>query len=332
MKRCITAWLAVVAIAACRDAQAPVALVDAQARATAAIDAAASSNRFAVVDIQASLRAGRGVSSVTTRGAGVVEVSFTQDVSSCAYVATPTSAYADAITVSTSGGQTPNSVAVISRTQSGAAIPSPFHLLVSCSTVMPFAVVTSNGQVARSSGGVTIAAPSTGIYRVTFPQNISSCSYLATVGDAGSGPVPTVAGVYTASYVGVNTVRVETRDANGVTQGGLPFHLITLCGTAPNTAQAVLAASGLVVRGSPAGAGTVTHTSLGRYTVNSTGSTANCATLVTRGSSGRGVPATAATVEIGAGATAHAFTVELRRLVSQGGGDVDEDFHLGVVC
>ncbi|MFN8572337.1 MAG: hypothetical protein U0132_09790 [Gemmatimonadaceae bacterium] len=331
MKRCITPLLAV-AVIGCRVPEGSLAPAQTTATAARAIGLAASTNLFAVVDTHGALVAGRGVTSVTPLGAGAVEVTFTQPVAPCAYVATPTNAYADAIIVSTSGATSPNGIVVTSRTQTGIPIAGAFHLLVSCTAVMPFAVVDVNGQVARSSGGVTIAVAGTGVYRVTFPQNIASCSYLASLGDAGQVTVPSVGGVYTASYVGVNTVRVETRNASGVSQGGLPFHLVTLCGTAPNTAYAVLSAGGLIVRGSPAGAGTVTHSATGLYTVNSTGNTSGCAKLVTRGSSGRGIPSTAATVEIGAGSSARLFTVEVRALLAQGGVFTDQDFHLGVVC
>lgn len=69
----------------------------------AAAAAAPVPNLFAVVDQRGRLVQGGGVSGVTRLGAGRYEVTFTADVSGCAYVATTINAYSQALVVFTAG-------------------------------------------------------------------------------------------------------------------------------------------------------------------------------------------------------------------------------------
>src|SRR5215472_4345516 len=71
--------------------------------------APASASSFAVVNQDGSLASGSSdVQSVTYFGTGRYEVTFAGAVSSCAYVATTTNAYSQALQVFTAGGHLSN--------------------------------------------------------------------------------------------------------------------------------------------------------------------------------------------------------------------------------
>jgi hypothetical protein len=63
-----------------------------------------SGNLFAVVDLNGTAVAGNHVQSVTRFGTGRYEVTFDQNISSCAYIATTANAYSQAIIAYTAGG------------------------------------------------------------------------------------------------------------------------------------------------------------------------------------------------------------------------------------
>ena len=68
-------------------------------------------------------------------GPGRYEVTFTQDVSKCAYVATTKNAYTQAIQVFTAGGHnSPQGVYVETKNQGGGLTDGPFNLAVDCGT------------------------------------------------------------------------------------------------------------------------------------------------------------------------------------------------------
>lgn len=324
---------AVVALAAsaCQDATAPRQMEPAGTlEAPAAAVAAPSTNLFAVVDINGALVAGNGVLGVDG-WFGAYEVTFNQDVSQCAYVATTTNAYSQAMQVFTAGGHvSANGVYVETKNQGGGLTAGPFHLIVSCTNTLPFAVVDYNGNLVRSSGGVSVQNGG-GVYLVTFPQSVASCGYLATVADPGSGLVFNPAGVYTGSSATPGTVYIETKNVGGGLQSGVPFHLILVCAGAPKTGYAVVRTAGAFTRGSPAG-GSISHPSTGRYTITSPFNISKCAKVLTRGSNNTAVPFNPATVEIGASSTSTQFTAELRQLLFFGGAFLDEAFHTAVVC
>jgi hypothetical protein len=91
-----------------------------------------------------------------------------------------------------------------------------------------WAVVGSNGSLARSSGATASIRLNTGIYQVTFNQNVAACSYLATLGNPGTGD-PLFGTIVTALRAGnANAVWVHTRDAAG-TDADRSFHLVVFC-------------------------------------------------------------------------------------------------------
>jgi hypothetical protein len=87
----------------------------------------------------------------------------------------------------------------------------------------PWAVVNSNGSLARGSGVVSIVHSTTGDYRVQFNKNIASCAWLATIRGGSFGFVTTeIFGSTT------DTVLVRTRDPNNV-DADRSFHIAVVC-------------------------------------------------------------------------------------------------------
>jgi hypothetical protein len=301
---------------------------------TVAIPAnAASTNLFARVDLTGTLISGNGVTAVTHLGGGRYEVTFTSDVSQCAYVATTENAYSQAITAFTAGGHlNAQGVYVETKNQGGGLIDGPFDLVVDCATAgMQFAVVGYSGRLARATPGTTLAALGSGRYDVTFPSSVAACAYLATVGDPGNGLVYNPAGVYTGSGPDTKTVYIETKNPGGGLSSGIPFHLVAIC---PSTSQAfvgVVKATGVLARGS-------SSTSSYRAATGSFVAVMNgpvvprCATIATRGSFNRDVPFNPSTVEITPGPAPNTIGVQVRELLFFGGNPANEAFHFGVVC
>ncbi|MFN8582799.1 MAG: hypothetical protein U0163_17710 [Gemmatimonadaceae bacterium] len=178
MKRIAVPVLTLLVTAACQDATAP-----RPAKVTAPVAAeqaqvAVGSNLYAVVGINGTLIAGNGVTGVSASGFGTYEVTFNQNVSNCAYVATTTNAYSQAIQAYTASGHASvNGVYVETKNQGGGLTPGPFHLLVSCNATFPYAVIGYNGQLVRSSPGVSITSAFGGQYTITFSQNVAQCGY-----------------------------------------------------------------------------------------------------------------------------------------------------------
>jgi hypothetical protein len=104
-----------------------------------------------------------------------------------------------------------------------------------------FTVIDSNGAMAHDSGVTSSnrlpAGLFTGVYLVTFDQDVQDCAYLATLGNepgTQGNPPPgeiSVAAVPSGSLPGVtngNSVLVRTFDSGG--QGKFsPFHLAVFC-------------------------------------------------------------------------------------------------------
>src|SRR5215470_6121175 len=146
---------------------------------------AASPNLFASVALAGTLVNGNGVSSVTHIGTGQYEVTFTSDVSGCAYVSTTQNAYSQAIQSYTAGGHLSTSgVYVETKNQGGGLTDGPFNLVVVCGSVgTQYAVVGYAANLVRSSPGSTLTPLGYGRYNVQFSSPVGACSYIATVGD-----------------------------------------------------------------------------------------------------------------------------------------------------
>jgi hypothetical protein len=266
-------------------------------------------------------------------GPGQYEVTFSTNVSGCAYVATTMNAYSQALGIFTAGGHlSPNGVYVETKNQGGGLTPGPFSLVVDCGTPgMMFAVVGYSANLVRSSAGTTLTPLGAGRYNVTFPATTKSCAYIATVGDPASALVFSPSGVYTGSGPTANTVYVETKNPGGGLQDGVPFHLAVICTKAKKTHIAVVNDSGLIERGASATASYRWTT--GEYdVVTDLNINPACATVATRGSVDKAVPFDPATVEIVQGPAGNTIGIEVRSLLFFGGSLINEAFHAATVC
>ena len=296
-----------------------------------------STTLFAVVDIAGTLVSGSGVSSVAHLSTGQYEVTFTRDVSSCAYLATTANAYSQALQAYTAGGHlSVRGVYVETKNQGGGLTDGPFHLVVVCGGGIgsTYAVVGYAADLVRSTHGTTLTPLGFGRYEVKFPrrfhESVAPCAYLATVGDPGSALVYNPAGVYTGSGPDWRTVYVETKNPGGGLQDGVPFHLAVVCPSAHRTRIAVVAQNGFLDRGSVFTASFKGAT--GKYALVTNKDLSECATVATRGSVDRAVPFSPATVEVVPGPAPNTVGLDVRNLLFFGGTPLDEAFHAATVC
>jgi hypothetical protein len=294
---------------------------------------AASPNLFASVAGNGTLVNGNGVSSVThTIGTGQYEVTFTSDVSSCAYVSTTRNAFSQAIQSFTAGGHLSSSgVYVEVKNQGGGLMDGPFDLAVACNmTGWNFAVVGYTANLVRSSPGATLTHLGTGRYDVNFTAGVGVCAYLATVGDPSNALVFNPSGVYTGSGPTANSVYIETKNPGGGLADGIPFHLAVVCPNAAKTRVLVVMATGLPTRGSPLTSSF--NKSSGNYVFVTNVSLSACTMIGTRGSVDMSVPFTPATVEITPGPAPNTRGIQVRQLLFFGGGLTNQAFHAAGIC
>jgi hypothetical protein len=292
---------------------------------------AASPNLFASVAADGTLVNGNGVSSVTHIGTGQYEVTFTSDVSSCAYVSTTQNAYSQALQSFTAGGHlSSDGVYLETKNQGGGLTNGPFDLAVACGlTGWEFAVVGYTANLVRSSPGAALTHLSTGRYDVTFTSAVAGCAYLATVGDPGNALVFNPNGVYTGSG-SADSVYIETKNPGGGLSDGIPFHLAVVCPNAASTKILVGMANGFAKRG--AYLTSSYDSSTGNYLFVTDLNLTGCTMIGTRGSSNKSVPFTPATVEITPGPASNTSGIQVRQLLFFGGGLTNQDFHAAGIC
>ena len=297
-----------------------------------AVATASAANLFAKVSQTGTLLSGSGVSRVTPLGPGQYEVTFTSDVSQCAYVASTANAHSQALQAFTAGGHlNANGVYVETKNQGGGLTSGPFHLIVNCgATKLKYAVVGYSSDLVRATAGATLTELGPGRYNVTFLESVSACAYLATVADPGNALVFAPSGVYTGSGPNSRTVYIETKNPGGGLQGGIPFHLSVICSTAPSTRIAVVNSSGL-----PSRASSLTssfNATKGQYIAATNANISACATVATRGSVSTAVPFAPATVEIIRSPAVNTVGIEVRDLLFFGGAHNNAAFHAATVC
>ena len=90
------------------------------------------------------------------------------------------------------------------------------------------AVLNASGSISRSQGTTSAGRLQLGAYEVIFNQNVSACTYIATLGSPTTTP-PTPGSIGVASRQGnANGVVVVTYDAAGAL-ADRPFHLAVVC-------------------------------------------------------------------------------------------------------
>lgn len=291
-----------------------------------------SGNLYAKVNQSGALVAGNGVTSSTFLGPGRYEVTFSQNVSGCAYVATPENAFSQAVQAFTAGGHLSTSgVYVETKNQGGGLTSAPFDLVVDCgSSATPYAVVGYTANLVRSSAGVTLTHPGVGRYDLTFPRNVNTCAALATVADPGNGLVFNPSGVYTGEGPNNQTIYIETKNPGGGLQDGVPFQLAVMCSGAPNVSGAQIAANGITAR--TFNSVLSYQSSTGQYLLVTRKNITNCATIATRGSTTRAVPFNPSTTESVPGPAANTVGIQVRTLLFFGGNLDSQSFHTAIVC
>lgn len=336
MKRQLLATASALMVMACQDGSAPDStdpLAPASGELASISTDAPPVHLLAVVDQNGSLISGNNVASVIKLGVGQYEVTFTSNVSQCAYLSTTRNIYSQAIQSYTAGGHlSANGVYVETKNQGGGLTDGAFDLLTTCGTGgLPFAVIGYAADLVRTSSGVTMSFLGSGRYNITFPTSVSGCAYLATVADPGNGLVFSPSGVYTASGATANTVYIETKNPGGGLQDAVPFHLTVFCPGILKTRFAVVRANGTTAR-AWSSATTSTRPATGQYTITTNRSLVGCANLATRGSVSTAVPFTPATVEIVPGATTSSYGVQVRQLLFFGGALLNQGFHTASIC
>jgi hypothetical protein len=293
---------------------------------------ASSSNLYASVSQTGALVAGNGVSSVTHIGTGQYEVTFSSNVQSCAYVATTSNAYSQALQIFTAGGHlSAGGVYVETKNQGGGLTDGPFNLVVDCGQPgWSYAVVGYTANLVRATPGTTLTNLSTGRYDVTFPASVKNCAYLATVGDPGNALVFNPNTVFTGSGPNAKTVYIETKNQGGGLSSGIPFHLAVICPAAANTRIGVVNATGIIARGSALTSSFSSGTGL--YTLATNEVVTSCATVATRGSVDTSVPFDPATVEVVPGPASNTIGFQVRILLGLGGQLANESLHSAIVC
>lgn len=96
-----------------------------------------------------------------------------------------------------------------------------------------WAVVGSDGKLARGSGVIESKEAFTGAYEVVFNRDVTQCAYEATLGDTSDGFTPpgelSVATREELSHkIKPNAIFIETANSSG-TATAAPFHLAVFC-------------------------------------------------------------------------------------------------------
>jgi len=184
-------------------------------------------------------------------------------------------------------------------------------------------VVNAAGAKARGAQGSAVRHLGAGKFEVTFNTDMRNCSYVATIGDAGSQPV--AAGLVSTANGGTNNaVAVETRTFAG-TLTDFPFHLQTQC--AGRGLWVVGAATGNQLRGN--GVAAFNRVGTGQWEVTFSADTRDCAYLATVGDAGS-QPASPGLVFTSGGRGGNNGVVVATRTTT--GAAKDLPFHLQVVC
>lgn len=199
-----------------------------------------ASHPWAVVSSDAKIaRASGTVGAVTASriGAGRYNVGFERDVRSCVFTATigsPGGGFAPSpgfIGVASQRGAATGVFVAINDIR-GQPMDAPFHVSVNCSRTDPWAVIGDHGLLVRSSGisgAVTASRLTSGQYQILFDRDVRSCVYVATLGDAATGPAPGPGLARVASRLNAPAgVFVMVNDAAGRALDA-PLHLITVC-------------------------------------------------------------------------------------------------------
>jgi hypothetical protein len=218
-----------------------------------AVAHAAVGTKFAVVRVNGALARGHGAHSTAKLAVGSYEVNFSTDQSACAYVATPGDAAVTGVagpivaTVASRSGKPMSIYVQIWDQTTGVLVDRPFHVTTYCGTKPSYAVVGTDGALARGSHVTATGHLGPGRYEVFFDANMGKCAFTASLGTTGTGSV-SLPGQVTVAGDGANKkgVIVNTMARTGA-PADFSFHLAVDCG--PTKLIGVIAIDGSTVRG-----------------------------------------------------------------------------------
>jgi hypothetical protein len=282
------------------------------------------------------LTKGKGVTGFTQYGPGQYEVTFNQDVSGCAYLATTSSQYtgdASYGSVFTAGGHASvNGVYVETKNPGGGLQDFAFNLVVQCPTAVNtirFSVFDGDGTLVRGTPGTAITG-SNGQYKSHYGRRMDTCVDIATIGAIDNTLV------FSPGYVFANTgkprssVYIETKNPGG----GLspyPVHTASYCSsTSGKLLGAVVDQDGTFVRGH-AGV-TSARTGLGTYRLTFPRSVSGCAKVASIGAIDNTLVFNPGALDVYNGPTSSTVDVRVQNLLFFGGANLDRPFHLLVDC
>jgi hypothetical protein len=300
---------------------------------------AQAANKWAVVTSAGALVRSNGATAAAPVGTGTYQVTFKTDMTNCAFIADPGDPGAGAVggpAIATVAERAGNTKALFIQTfdqTTGALTNEPFHVTTYCGTGLKWAVVGSDGSLARGGHVTSTTHLSAGNYEVAFDTNVHKCAFTATVGTTSTGSVATPGEITVAGRAGNKmAVFVHTEDRSGVAADS-SFHLGVTCGTTRLYAVVdTTSTTATLARGSKVtsvaklgGAGT------GTYQVIFNRAVSTCAYEATVGVSANGGSVTDPVAITTATRAGNANGVFL--FVHQtNGATIDEPFHLTVYC
>jgi hypothetical protein len=91
-----------------------------------------------------------------------------------------------------------------------------------------YAVVGSDGTLARGSTGTSSTKVGTGLYRVNFPQDIAQCAWVTSIGGTAGVPVPP-GETHSSLQPGSTTALLQQISNSAGVLADRPFHVIVTC-------------------------------------------------------------------------------------------------------
>jgi hypothetical protein len=299
---------------------------------------AVGSRKWAVVNSAGALVRGVGAVSASSLGTGTYQVTFNSDMSGCAYIATAGDTGAGAVsgpitaTVATRAGNN-NALFIQTFDQStGSLSNQPFHVITFCKSKDRWAVIGSDGSIARRGSPVVSAAHlGTGNYEVIFSRPVAKCSFTGAIGTTGAGSISNPGTLTVAGRAGNKNgvfVRIVDRLGNSLDSS---FHLGVTCGKA--SLMAVLEANGALARShNVVSVAKLSGTNGGTYEVIFNRTVSGCAYIASIGPTTNGgsigPPPVVITTATRAGNSNGVFLF----LHQANGSTIDEPFHLAVNC
>ncbi|HEX8343307.1 MAG TPA: hypothetical protein VF657_01005, partial [Actinoplanes sp.] len=295
--------------------------------ASSATSAPQATTVWAVVDASGAQVFAAGVASVISQGLGKTQVTFTQDVAGCVYVATVAASGGQPVPerglAFVASGNTAAGVVVETRNLDGTPQPYPFHLQVRCD-VGDTAVVVG-GRAVRGTNDPEVRRLDGGLWEVRFTRSVRPCAYVATIGDPGAGTAGTGL-VSVGSGQRASAVVVDVKDVVG-THLDLPFHLMSRC----SGLFAVVGTDGRADRADSVEE--VRRGETGTWKVRFDRDVSRCSYVAAVGSVDDSPVDVGGEVFAASGAEPDTVAVHTRKLDATGTGTLtDYPFHLEVVC